>query len=143
VVSVADDEQARRVVEALVLIEQDGLWAVRSTSATVYYLDLGVEPRQTRARLLRVPGAASPRGPWDGCWLHLVSVESTEGWGAVRVGRRHRWTMDPGGHDPYIWWIQRTVTAIERLDPIDRPPGRSPAPDEPQRPFERRAARTP
>jgi len=136
----ADQDSAPFVIEELVLTEHAGLWAVRGTSDTVYYLDLTGEHRPVRnVLLLRAPGPASPRGPWDGCWLSLVSVENTEGWGAVHVGRRHRWAMDPGGADPYVWWIQRTVTVIEQLEPNERPTGRRPAADELRRPFERRA----
>lgn len=143
----SDDGDGRRVVAAgqLVLGRDTGLWAVSSSSRTVYYLDLGglddcarLGPARTvelGALLLRSPGPGSSTGPWDGCWLALVSVEDGETQGRASVGRRHLWTMDPGGSDPFIWWLQRTVTAIRRVEAGDRPPGRAPRPGEARAPF--------
>jgi hypothetical protein len=128
--------------DELVVGRDAGVWAVRSTSPTVYYLDLGPggRPRTLgHVAVLRSPGAGSSAGPWDRCWLDLVSVEDAEGQGRIRVGRRHRWTMDPGGSHPLIWWIQRAVTSIEPVAPRDHPAGREPDVDEASRPFGREA----
>lgn len=137
----ADRRAEPSTSDELLLGRDTGLWAVRSTSGTVYYVDLGPGriPRPPgRATILRSPGADSPRGPWDGCWLALVSVEDSEGQGRVRIGRRHRWTMDPGGRHPLVWWIQRAVTAIDLVQPAERPAGRAPGPEEASLPFRRR-----
>jgi len=102
-----------------------GVWAVRSESATVYYLDTYGE------RLLRAPGEGSTVGPYDGCWVALVSVESESGAGVIKVGDRHRWLTDPepGARD-YRWWVQRRCIAIEPVPAEDVPAGREPEPGE-------------
>jgi hypothetical protein len=108
-----------------------GTWAVRSASATVYYFDLDA------GLLLRQPGEGSSRGPFDGVWVPLVSVEAPGENNVVQVGRRHRYTLDPdpGGRGDYIWWIQRTVTAIDPVTPGEKPSGRVPGCEEYGSPF--------
>ncbi|GIG38241.1 hypothetical protein [Cellulomonas phragmiteti] len=98
-------------------IDAGGLWAVRSTSATVCYLDLD------RRRLLRARGAGSPVLPFDGVWVRLVRIASPRGdTGVVRVGDRHEFLTDPGGaYSDYRWWIPRACVAIERVSPADVP----------------------
>lgn len=98
----------------------EGVWLVRSTSQTLYFLDLD------RRLLLRQPGPYSPRGPFDGVWVHLVRVSSALGVGAVVVGQRHMYDLDPdpGGPGEYRWWLQRTATSIESVAPEDKPAGR-------------------
>lgn len=106
-------------VQALKVDQATGVWAVRSKSATVYYLDLD------RRMLLREPGPGSPRGPFDGTWVHLVRVSSRLGVGTVVVGERHLYDLDPdpGGPGDYRWWLQRTATSIEPVAPEARPAG--------------------
>lgn len=98
-----------------------GRWAVRSASATVYYVDLD------RRLVLRRPGPGSSRGPGDDRWVRLVQLDvlvldalgqvTLRPTATITVGRRHHYLLDP---DPtggaYQWWIQRTVTRLERLD---------------------------
>lgn len=111
--------------------QDTGVWAVRSSSQTTYYVDLD------NRRLLRAPGPGSSRGAFDDCWLHLTSVESVDGFDRIRVGYRHRWVQDPDPGSPcdYIWWVQRMVTALDRLMPDDVPVGRNAATDEWATPF--------
>ena len=94
----------------LVLAQASGVWAVRSTSRTVYYVDADA------STLLRHPGPGSSAGPGDDRWVPLVALESSVGGdvGMVRVGERHRWVFDysPSGPE-YGWWLQRAVTAVE------------------------------
>lgn len=99
--------------EPLVLTDAHGVWAVRSTSSTVYYIDAD------SSLLLRSPGPGSSRGPGDDRWVPLVSVESAFGddVGVVRVGERHRYVFDYAVDGPEFGsWLQRAVTAIERVD---------------------------
>lgn len=99
-------------VDELVLADAHGVWAVRSASETVYFLDLD------SGSLLREPGAASSRGPGDGRWVPLVSVESSAGArGVVTVGLRHKYVFDWNPHGAeYGYWIQRTVTSIDYVE---------------------------
>lgn len=103
----------RRVVPRtpLVLAEASGVWAVRSTSPTVYY----VAPHESL--LLRRPGKGSTAGPGDDRWVPLIWVESALGdFGTVTVGERHRWVFDYAvDGDEYGWWLQRTVTSVESV----------------------------
>ncbi|RYZ31936.1 MAG: hypothetical protein EOP01_02310 [Propionibacteriaceae bacterium] len=98
---------------ALVLRDAVGVWAVRSLSATVYFVDADVPA------LLRQTGPGSSPGPGDDRWVPLLRVRAAFAGdsGTVRPGDRHEWTYD---HDPassqYGWWLQRVVTAIEPLD---------------------------
>ena len=103
-----------------VRLDEGGLWAVRSTSATVCFLDLD---RMTR---YRDRGAGSPSFPYDRQWVPLVQVRSPRGdTGVVRVGDRHEFVTDPDeGSQDYQWWIPRLCIAIEPVDPADAPPRR-------------------
>lgn len=106
-----------------------GAWAVLSTSATVYHLDLD------RQMLRREPGPGSPTGKYDHQWIPLVQVHAyvpdgaglltldRERPGIIRVGCRHLYLMDPapGTPMPYIWWLQRLAT---RITPDTRHRGR-------------------
>ncbi|RHA43781.1 hypothetical protein [Cellulomonas rhizosphaerae] len=104
-----------REVEVLDLGAEHGTWTVHSLSATVYRLDLD-------DRLLRrEPGPSSPRGPFDGEFVPLVSVrtvssEGTQGdEGVIRVGFRHLYLTDPqGGLADYRWWLQQVARRIAR-----------------------------
>lgn len=88
-------------------VDEGGVWAIHSTSATVAYLDLN------RGLLLRHWGPGSPRFPHDGKFVPLVRVTSQSGdTGVIRVGDRHMYLTDPGGQD-YRYWIPRTCTSIE------------------------------
>lgn len=104
-------------------LDERGLWAVRSSSSTVCYLDLDY------MRLLRGRGPDSSPMPYDGLWVPLVSVSSTNGdVGVIRVGDRHKFMTDPaGGAHDYRFWIPRTCTAIEPAE-IDELRGRNAAP---------------
>jgi hypothetical protein len=100
-------------VDELLVAEASGVWAVRSTSQTVYYVDCD------SSLLLRDPGPASSSGPGDGRWVPLVSVKSLfrGDWGVIRAGDRHKYLFDwdPGGAD-YGFWIQRPVTSIDYIE---------------------------
>jgi hypothetical protein len=89
-------------------LDEHGMWAIRSTSPTVYYLDLDGR------HLLRERGPGSARMPYDGLWVPLVEVTSLGGGGGViRVGDRHKFLTDPeGGSCDYRWSIPRTCVAI-------------------------------
>lgn len=96
-------------------IDEGGVWAVRSTSASVAYLDLD------RGLLLRHWGPGSPRFPHDGRFVPLVQVTSQRGdTGVIRIGERHEFLTDPGGHD-YRYWVPQTCTSIEPVDRRDVP----------------------
>ena len=109
-------------------ISDGGPWALSSASTTRYFLDLSGSPQ-----LLRQPGERSGTGPYDNCWLQLLAITADGESGRVRVGRRHRFDLDPKPRDPSTplrWWIQRTVSAIRSVPLDERPEGRPPAPDE-------------
>ncbi len=96
-------------------LDEGGVWAIHSTSATIAYLDLD------RELLLRHWGPGSPRFPNDGRFVPLVRVTSTRGdTGVIRVGDRHELLTDPGGPD-YQYWIPRACTSIEPVDRADIP----------------------
>jgi hypothetical protein len=107
-----DQGPSQHPTEALDLHAATGVWAVRSVSNTVYYVDLD------RSLLLRLPGQGSTTGPYDGQWVQLVEVRGLDYVGQVRVGHRHRYLTDPVPNTPtpYRWWIQRTVTAIDQVE---------------------------
>lgn len=115
-----DDAEASRdeVVTSLDLATAQGVWAVRSASATTYYVDLD-------ARLvMRARGEGSVVFPFDDEWVRLVRVTSRDesltpvSTGQIRVGERPDYLMDPrGGIGDYEWRIQRVVTSIERVRP--------------------------
>lgn len=101
-------------VEALDLHAAKGVWAVRSASRTVYYLDLD------RGLLMRARGVGSAVFAFDDQWAQLVGVTSRDQslrpvrLGEIRVGERPEYLTDPdGGLADYQWRIQRVVTAIE------------------------------
>lgn len=113
-------------VQSLDLATATGVWRIEGASGTSCTVDLD-------SRLaLRQPAPDAPTGPYDGCWMHLFGVASTKETGVIRVGRRHRWDLDPAPEEPgfTVWWIQTEVTAIVAVDPTHRPQGRVPAADE-------------
>lgn len=100
-------------VTELVLADANGVWAVRSSSETVYFVDAD------SLLLLRQAGPTSTPGPGDGRWVPLVSVQAVfDGdLGVIRVGDRHKYVFDwdLGGTD-YGYWIQRLVTSIDYVE---------------------------
>jgi len=111
-------------VQSLDFATAVGLWRIEGTSGTSYTIHVD-------ARLvLRKPAPGAATGPYDGCWMHLVGVASTEEVDVLRCGRRHRWDLDPAPGEPgfTIWWIQTEVTAIVELRPTERPDGHLPGP---------------
>ena len=121
----------RQTVQHLDLSTATGLWRVEGASGTSYTIDLD-------ARLaLRQPAPDAATGPYDGCWMHLTGVASTKDTDVIRVGRRHRWDLDPAPGEPgvAIWWVQTAVTVIVALLPAERPEGRIPLEDGGSRPF--------
>ena len=100
-------------VDELVLEAETGVWAIRSLSQTVYFVDLD------SMLLLRQPGPGSEPGPGDDRWVPLVSVTSIVhgDLGVIRVGDRHHYVYDwdPDGSD-YGFWIQRLVTSIDYVE---------------------------
>ena len=100
--------------DELVLADASGVWAVRSSSQTVYFVDADVPA------LLRQVGPGSSLGMADDRWVPLVSVESllARDAGVIRVGDRHKYVYD---YDvlasDHGWWIQRYVTEIEPIAP--------------------------
>ncbi len=117
-----------------------GVWLVRSSSATQYFVDLDSK------LLLRAPGPGSPTGAYDGCWVPLVGIEALDlegrdpdgGWDPIKVGRRHIYHTDPRPDSPSCpvrWWLQREAVSIELVSPDARPAGRTAAPDEDNVPY--------
>lgn len=100
-------------VDELVLADATGVWAVRSTSPTVYYVDAD------NILLLRQLGSGSATGLADNNWVPLVMVQAVfhGDLGVIRVGDRHTYTYDwdPDG-DEYGWWMQRLVTSIDYVE---------------------------
>jgi hypothetical protein len=102
-------------------LDEQGIWLVRSLSATVYRLDLD------RQMLRREPGPGSSRGDFDNEYVPLVRVEvAADGHlvptSSIRVGRRHLYLTDPyGGTQGYRWWLQRMAERIERAPQEDEP----------------------
>lgn len=100
-------------VSELTLADASGVWAVRSLSQTVYFVDAD------SMTLLRVAGPGSSTGPGDGRWVPLVSVKALfcGDVGVIRVGERHKYVFDwdPDGAD-YGFWIQRLVTSIDYVE---------------------------
>ncbi|CAL8973733.1 hypothetical protein CELL_01606 [Cellulomonas sp. T2.31MG-18] len=94
-------------------LNEGGLWAIKSSSPSVIYLDL------KKKMLLRVPGPGSPAWEYDGVWVPLAAVEDHGGpVEEVTVGVRHVYLTDPdGGSRPYQWWSPRACTSIE---PVQR-----------------------
>lgn len=100
-------------VNELVLADASGVWAIRSTSDTIYYVDTD------SGLLLRKVGPGSGRGFADDRWAPLMLVESVFAGdaGVIRVGDRHKYTydFDPDGQD-YGFWFQRLVTSIDYVE---------------------------
>jgi hypothetical protein len=100
-------------VDELVVADATGVWAIRSTSQTTYFIDAD------SMLLLRRTGPESSPGPGDGQWCPLIQVQALFGGdlGVVRVGDRHKYTYDwdPAGAD-YGWWLQRLVTSIDYVE---------------------------
>ena len=120
-------------VEALDIATSNGVWVVRSSSKTVYYLDLD------RGLLMRVRGAGSAVFAFDGQWVPLVGVTSRDESprpvhpGEIRVGERPEYLTDPdGGLADFQWRIQRVVTAIEPVGADEAASLGVPAPDSPR-----------
>lgn len=116
----------RQTVQYLDLATATGLWRIEGASGTSYTVDVD-------ARLaLREPAPGAATGPYDGCWMHLIGVASTQEIDVIRCGRRHRWDLDPAPGEPgfTVWWIQTEVAAIVGLRPAERPGGLAPGPDE-------------
>ena len=131
----SDEAGLEDPVQVLDVAHATGVWVVRSTSNTVYYLDLD------RGRLMRARGAGSPSFPFDDQWVPLVEVTSRDDLlrplrtGEVRVGERPEYLTDPGGGVvDYEWRIQRAVTAIERVTDDEAAALRERAPDGPDSP---------
>ena len=96
--------------------DDNGLWAIRSASRTVVYLDL--DSRQ----LLRHRRSTSPALPHDDHWVPLVQVTSPRGDHTIRIGDRHENLTDPDGdHHDYRWYIPRVCTDIEHITEDDLP----------------------
>ena len=127
-------------IDRLEIAKAHGLFAIHSTSETVYFYD--ADSRE----LLRAPGRASATGtgPYDNCWTHLVAVSSAQDTGVITVGRRHRWDLDPNPGQPglAIWWLQRMASSIDRIPREDRPIGRIPEANEENVPFTLRPPKT-
>ncbi|MDQ0426025.1 hypothetical protein [Cellulomonas iranensis] len=99
-------------------LSDGGLWAVRSTSATVCYLDLD------RMRLYRDRGPGSPVFFYDGRWVPLVQVRSSRGdRGVVRVGDRHEFLTDPEGAHRAGFCRRRDLRDVRRRDATGRDEG--------------------
>ncbi|WP_217615961.1 hypothetical protein [Cellulomonas sp. GbtcB1] len=100
-------------VGELVLADESGVWAIRSTSETVYYVDADSD------LLLRKVGPGSAPGFADDRWAPLIRVEAVfaRDAGVIRVGDRHKYTydFDPDG-DQYGFWFQRLVTSIDYVE---------------------------
>ncbi|MFI2754182.1 hypothetical protein ACGIF2_15740 [Cellulomonas sp. P22] len=103
--------------DVLDLATASGVWAIRSESTAVYYLDLP-------GLVMRARGPSSQSFPFDDEWVRLVEVISFDpmtGESAanqIRTGWRPRYLTDPrGGAHDYEWRLQRTVTTIEQVAP--------------------------
>ncbi|WP_282947161.1 hypothetical protein [Cellulomonas endometrii] len=100
-------------VNELVLADASGVWAIRSSSETVYYVDAD------SWLLLRQVGPSSSPGYADDRWAPLVQVESLFGndSGIIRVGDRHKYLYDYQTEgENYGWWVQRLVTSIDYVE---------------------------
>ncbi|PVU82923.1 hypothetical protein DDP54_07800 [Cellulomonas sp. WB94] len=124
------ETRLRAQVDALDLATATGVWAIRSESSTVYFVDLD------RGCLMRARGKDSQVFPYDDQWLPLIEVSSHDSsqrpgrLGVVRVGERPRWLTDPrGGAGAYEWRLQRTITAIEPVTEEQVVALRVPGPD--------------
>lgn len=97
-----------------------GCYLVRGRSLTVWALDWR-PPLPPYA--LRIRGADSPPDSTDGRWLPLVEVAAVDPDtgasepGLIRVGRRHRWTTNPGTATAWneSWVVQSRCTSVEPI----------------------------
>ena len=97
-------------------LDHGGLWAIRSTSQTVVYLDLD------RRLLLRHRRGSSPALPYDDEWVPLVQVTSPRNDHVIRVGDRHIYVTDPaGGFHDHRWYVPETCTSIEPVEGCPMP----------------------
>ncbi|NTW38635.1 MAG: hypothetical protein HGA44_01910 [Cellulomonadaceae bacterium] len=102
-----------RTVSELVLADEAGVWAIRSTSLTTYYVDTDAK------LLLRRVGPGSSPGLADGRWALLLGVHALAHGdaGVIRVGDRHKYTYDPDPNGPIEgWWLQRQVISITYVE---------------------------
>ena len=123
----------RHTVQRLDLATATGLWRIEGASGTTYTIDVDEQ------LAIRQPAPGAPTGPYDGCWMHLISVVNLEEVDVVRHGLRHRWDLDPAPGQPgfTIWWIQSVVAAIVPVELTERPHGRVPSAFEDSHPFDR------
>jgi hypothetical protein len=99
-----------------------GCYLVSGRSRTVWVLDW--RPPMP-AYVVRLRGEDSPADSSDSRWVRLLEVASVDPEtgaiepGVVRVGRRHRWTTNPGARTehPESWVVQSRCTAVE---PVSR-----------------------
>ena len=102
-------------VARLDLLAASGVWAVRSTSpSTAYVIDTEAPA------VMRRTGPESSRGPADNVWVPLAQLSALPvrddlagDDSVVRVGARHLYVFVDGVL--IRWWVQRSVTVIERL----------------------------
>jgi len=102
-----------RHVTELVLADATGVWAIRSTSPTTYFIDTD------SLQLLRALGPGSTPGLGDDRWVPLIQVKALFGQdeGVIRVGDRHVYTYDYDSDGlNYGWWLQRLVTSIDYVE---------------------------
>ena len=98
-----------------------GVYAVRSSSPTVYLLRAGAVPAMMRVH----GGEGSPHLDGDDEWHPLVDLvcgpildgrpftrDDFKAW-TIRVGSRSRYVIDPAHVLEYRWVVGRTVTSIE------------------------------
>ena len=117
-------------VDSLDIETARGCYAIRSASATVYYIDFD------SWRLLRVPGDQSSTGPFDNVWVPLVSIENRDRAARVEVGSRHKFLTDPEpARADYRFWIARTCTSITSVARVDLPVGEPARDDAGDTPF--------
>lgn len=110
-------EERSDTLQRLDLDGSTGVWAIRSSSSTVYYVDC-----DTRSLLRAWGGPGSPEMAYDDKWMPLVEVTCYDrtaavvATDAVVVGTRPKYLADPsGGIYPYQWRLSRMVESIERL----------------------------
>lgn len=97
-----------------------GCYLVRGRSSTVWVLDWGPP---LSAYVVRLRGDDSPADSADSRWVRLVEVSVVDPDtgasepGVIRVGKRHRWTTNPGARaeHPESWVVQSRCTGIERI----------------------------
>ena len=106
-----------------------GIFAIRSDSATVYYLFLDAGDSTVLGALLRMPGEGSSTMSGDDRWVPLTRIVRgdeqdgsrkviTETPDVVTIGHRHRYELAPRHPSDAARWIQRRATSITRLDRV-------------------------